>query len=85
MKSKLSLDMARYRRYTEPFVLRVERGHIGSAQGGVASSGSVRVTEHRNEQTTLSTDGPGGDRRQAATIADRFGRRIAPRTLRNSK
>ena len=62
MKSKLSFDMARYRRYTEPFVLRVERGHIGCAHGGVASSGSVRVTEHRNEKTTLSTDGRPSDK-----------------------
>jgi hypothetical protein len=59
MKSKLPFDMARYRRYKEPFVLRVERGHIGCTHGGVASSGSVRVTEHRNEQMTPSTAGHG--------------------------
>jgi hypothetical protein len=57
MKSKLSFDMARYRRYEEPFVLPVERGHIGRAPRGVADNGSVRGTERRNQQMTPSTDG----------------------------
>jgi hypothetical protein len=58
MKSKLSFDMARYRRYTEPFVLHVEAGHLGyCVPGAGAGNGSVRGTEHRNEQTTLATDG----------------------------
>jgi hypothetical protein len=51
MKSKLPFDMARYRRYQEPFVLRVEKN---GSFGEVPGDGSARADERRNAQATSS-------------------------------
>jgi hypothetical protein len=53
MKCKLSLEMARYRRYEEPFVLRVESSQMGWARREKVGNGAVRITEHRTEHATL--------------------------------
>jgi hypothetical protein len=49
MKSKLSFEMALYRRYKEPFALRVQSSHMGFARGSEAGSTSLRGTENLNE------------------------------------
>jgi SLT domain-containing protein len=60
MKTRLSFDMARYRRYQEPFALRAERAR---ALGEEAGNGSVRVAARRNEQAML----PAADRGSRAS------------------
>jgi hypothetical protein len=57
MKSKLSFEMALYRRYKEPFALRVQSSHMGFARGSEAGSTSLQGTENLNEQATLTTVG----------------------------
>jgi hypothetical protein len=50
MKSRLSLDLARYRRYQEPFTLCAENSRSFAE---AAKNGSMRVTVRKNEQATL--------------------------------